>query len=185
MGDLCHDKIKNIEFRNYRTFELKFTRNLEMQKAPEIFRFVELILQSAIRQYLSIESHMEDFLQQINLNLSASSLEVLGEKAFPEGHIDILIKETIPIGRSNRIILEVKTGKAYPKDIEQVSKYTEEMGTECAKGILVASTFSNKVMSLSKEIALFSYDFGGLNLSKKVDFTQIVNNLKLCIKREP
>lgn len=184
MGDLYLNKVNKFEFIDYETFELKFTRNLKMQKIPETFKFVELILQSTIRQYLSIESHMEDFLKQININLPTSSLEVLGEKAFPEGHIDILIKEAIPVGKSDKVILEVKTGKANPKDIEQVSRYAEEMGTECLKGILIALSFSDKVISLAKakEIALFSYDFGSLNLREKIDFAQIVKNLKLKFK---
>lgn len=184
MGDLYPDKLNKFEFTDYRTFGLKFTRNSKIQKTPEIFRFVELILQSAIKQYLSIESNMRDFLDQAKIILSTADLEVLSEKALPEGHIDILIKESIPIGQSRKIILEVKTGAAHQKDIEQISGYVEEMGSECIKGVLIASVFSNKVVPYAreKEIALFTYDFDNINFNEKVSFDQIINKLRLIFK---
>lgn len=184
MGELYTEQVKKFNYKDYKTFNLTFTKRVQLKNVPETFRFSELILQSVIRQYLSIESNMKDFLGPIKIVLSTSGFEVLGEKAFPEGHIDILIKESVPIGKSRKMILEVKTGAAHQKDIEQIRGYVEEIGGECIKGVLIASTFSNKVISYAreKEIALFTYDLDNINFNKKVDFDQIVSKLRLIFK---
>jgi len=181
MGDLYKDNTKKFDTENYKTFDLSFTKSSSSMKPPETFKFIEFILQSAIRQHLYIEKNMKDLLQKTKVNLSPSTLEVLGEKAFPEGHIDILIKEAIPIGKSNSLILEIKTGAAHQKDVEQINKYVEELGNECLKGVLMASKFSGKIISLAKEknVALFTYNFDNLDFSQRIEFNQLVDAISL------
>jgi hypothetical protein len=49
-------------------------------------------------------------------NLNADDLEVLGEKALSEGHVDILIKDRVPIVQARKIAIEVKLQKAQRND---------------------------------------------------------------------
>ena len=85
---------ENLEFDNYETFIPMLTFNRILASPPETFHFQELILQSIIRQYLSKAPNLQTFLRYCNLSgVEATDFEVLGEKALPEGHIDILIKD--------------------------------------------------------------------------------------------
>jgi RecB family endonuclease NucS len=71
-----------------------------------------------------------------------SALEILGEKALTQGHIDLLLKHRIPIGSSVKIPIEVKTAKAQMKDLAQLRGYMDELLGECKIGILIAAEFS-------------------------------------------
>ena len=102
MGKLYLKNFHEFKYEEYEPFELMFTKNRGLIKNPEVFLFQELILQSTIRQFLSKSDNLQRLLTAVRVNLQSSSLEVLGEKAFPEGHIDILIKESVPIGQSRR-----------------------------------------------------------------------------------
>jgi|Deesub1362A_J573_1020465.scaffolds.fasta_scaffold02719_4 hypothetical protein len=86
-----------------------------------LFPFSEVILQSVIRQYLSVDINLKQFIDQLDLNLPLKGdLEVLGEKALAEGHIDLLVKEAIPVGFSKKMIIEVKTSSGTIGDVTQV-----------------------------------------------------------------
>lgn len=180
MGKLYSKNHQEFQYKDYESFELMFTKNKDLIKSPEIFGFQELILQSTIRQFLGKSDNLQKFFNSIQTGLQSSSFEVLGEKAFPEGHIDVLIKESVPIGQSRKIIIEVKTGAGGQKDIDQVAGYVNEISEECIRGVLIASKFSNKVIKKAKEknISLVAYsislDFNGL-----VSFDQVLNNLQL------
>jgi len=63
-------------------------------------------------------------------------MEVLSEKAFPHGHVDILIKDAMPIGFSKKIIVEVKLGSATKKDFEQLKSYMKEIGRDVSPACL-------------------------------------------------
>jgi RecB family endonuclease NucS len=69
---------------------------------------------------------------------------VLGEKAFPEGHVDILIKDHSPAGYCRKLVIEVKIGVVQKRDIEQLHKYMTELGEECKKGRLLGKKISKK-----------------------------------------
>jgi RecB family endonuclease NucS len=92
---------------------------------------------------------------------SAEIFEVLGEKAFPEGHVDILVKEATPIGVTRKIIIEVKTSAATRQDLNQLKTYTEEIGDECIAAVLIARDFSPSIIKMAKDkqIKLVSYAF--------------------------
>jgi hypothetical protein len=152
MGEPHKGKIEKLDIK-YEIFTPKFTRDRKEINVPKIFFFQEIILQALIRQHLSKPENMENFLNIISINeLDAKNLEVLGEKALPEGHIDILIKEATPMGTSKKIIVEVKTGKASEKNFEQLKDYINELGEECIRGVLIAKDFSKKPQAKFKNI---------------------------------
>lgn len=182
MGSLYHKPVENLVFGNYETFVPKITWDRNSVLPPEIFYFQEFILQSLIRQWLSNNSNLQNAFDSSNLNsLQAKEFEVLGEKALPEGHIDILIKDCIPAGYSRKIIVEVKLGKAQPRDIAQLLKYTEELGRECVGGILIAKDFSKKIRqgSGNKGVKCFNYSFGQIDKKGKYCIDDLTPNFKL------
>ncbi len=136
----------------------KFTRQKSSEKNPEIFLFKELILQTLIRHYLSNVNNLSSFLENIGVDeLRPDELEILGEKALPEGHIDLLIKESTPIGMTRKIIIEVKLGRANNNDFNQLEKYLSEFGKECLKGVLIAAFFNKKALKDYGHIAKIKY----------------------------
>lgn len=180
MGKLYSKNLHEFKYGDYEQFKLTFTKNKNLINIPEVFLFQELILQSTIRQFLGKSDNLQRLLTSVGKDLQPDSLEILGEKAFPEGHVDILIKESVPIGQSRKIIIEVKTGAGSQKDIDQIKSYVDEISEECIRGILIASKFSNKVIKYAqgKNISLVAYsissDFNGL-----ISFAQILNDLQL------
>lgn len=121
---------------------------------------------------------MKKFLNMIEIdNLDPKELEILGEKALPEGHIDLLIKESVPIGSSKNIIIEVKLNKATRKDFEQLSFYVKEFGDECLKGVLIAKDFSKKAVEEFPQIIPIRYRLEFYN--KPQPFAKLLNSLKL------
>lgn len=119
-------------------------------------------MQSLVRQYLCYNENLTKFLSEFGVaQASAEIFEVLGEKAFPEGHVDILVKEATPIGVTRKIIIEVKTSAATRQDLNQLKTYTEEIGDECIAAVLIARDFSPSIIKMAKDkqIKLVSYAF--------------------------
>lgn len=161
MGNLWEEHISTLELANYEMFTPHFTKNRDAIMIPEVFQFHEFILQSLVRQYLCNNENLTKFSSEFGIaQASAEIFEVLGEKALPEGHVDILVKEATPIGVSRKIIIEVKTGIATRRDLNQLKTYTEEIGYECIAAILIARDFSPSVIKIAKDkhIKLASYD---------------------------
>jgi len=146
MGQIYTKPLDQLMIDGYETFIPAIVWDKKLQMAPEIFYFQEIILQSLIRQHLSENENLQALFEGFELTgFRAEDFEVLGEKALAEGHVDILIKNRVPVGYSKKIILEVKTGDAKEKDIEQLESYIKEMGEECVAGALIARKFSKKV----------------------------------------
>ncbi|HLE75287.1 MAG TPA: hypothetical protein VI864_04495 [Candidatus Bathyarchaeia archaeon] len=163
MGSL-HGQAEKLEMQGYETFIPKFIRNRKLASPPEVYPLQEMVLQAAIRQFLSENRNIDSLLKLVGVcDLDVEKLEVLGEKALPEGHVDILIKEAIPIGLSKKVVVEVKMAKAHDKDIEQLEKYVVELETECVGGILIAKEFPQKIIQKSGK-----RDGVGLNLVKYI-----------------
>jgi hypothetical protein len=147
MGTLAGSSIDPLFLPEYTTFALRFTRNRELLKTPETLRFRETILQSAIRRHLMTDENLERLFSQSSLGPSTvGALEILGEKAITQGHIDLLLKQRVPLGSSPKIPIEVKTPKAQPKDLAQLRGYMDELLDECPLGILIASDFTKDVV---------------------------------------
>jgi hypothetical protein len=160
MGYLWNEHWSKLDLSKYETFIPHFSKKKEEILIPEVFPFNEFILQSLIRQYLCNDKNLGSFLSDIGVtDISPDKFEVLGEKAFPEGHVDILIKEATPIGMTRKIIIEVKTSAATKQDLNQLKNYAEEIGGECTAAVLIAKEFSSSVIKMAndKHIKLSSY----------------------------
>lgn len=182
LGELYDETISSLNLKEYETFLPRFTKFQNNVSPPEIFRFIEIVLQAIIRQHLSDKHNLDAFLHQIGLEtLDSNKFEVLGEKALAEGHVDILIKEAIPIGLARKIIIEVKTGLARLQDITQLSMYMDEMGNECLAGVLIAKDFSRKVLQEAKRqgISTFAYKLGIIESGVPVTFNEIKGDFQL------
>lgn len=182
MGTLHSRPIENLDLDGYETFSPMLTWNRNLISSPEVFHFQEFILQALIRQWLSQDANLQGMFDSSGLNnFQAKDFEILGEKALPEGHIDILIKDCIPAGYSRKIIVEVKTGKAKSLDICQLGNYVSEMGEECVLGILITQNFSKKVQQESENMGIkcFTYSFSQIDKMQKYSFKELKSNLRL------
>lgn len=179
MGERFSENVEKLEFPSV-DFVPKFSTNKSLIKIPYVFPLRELILQSAIRHYLCDRERLQKFLESISVNeLMAENLEVLGEKALSVGHIDIFIKEAIPIGESKSIMVEIKGGKASTKHFEQLEDYLKELGSECLRGVLIARDFSKKTLPAVKaKIVPLKYAFT-CDLSTPRNFGELVEHLRL------
>ena len=182
MGIPYNKPVENLIINDYETFTPMLTWDRSSALPPEIFFFQEFILQSLIRQHLSLDTHLQAFFNSSSLNnLQAKDFEALGEKALPEGHIDILIKDCIPAGYTRKIIIEVKTGKAKPQDVAQLATYVSEMGEECVLGVLIARDFPKKVQQESgnKGIKCFIYSFDQIDKTQKYFLDELKSKFQL------
>jgi hypothetical protein len=161
MGSLYDRTVRPFPTTNHPTFIPRFTWDKAYASPPEVWRFQELILQAIVRQRLA-DGNLQNLLEDLGLkNLEAKDFEVLGEKAFPEGHVDILIKEATPAGLARKLIVEVKTGRSDAGDVTQLSNYMKEIGDECIGGALIACSFPTNVLhkARSEGIGTFVYSF--------------------------
>lgn len=189
MGNI-NEQVERLEIQGYDTFIPRFTKNRSLISRPEIYPLQEVIIQAVIKQFLSENRNLGSFLNLIDIeNLDAGTLEVLSEKALPEGHVDILIKEATPIGRSKKIILEVKASKAQAKDVAQLEKYVNELGTECIAGILISREFPKGVIKKigrqdNNVLKLVTFNFNNYSPNECYTFEQLKEKLRLdTIKR--
>jgi hypothetical protein len=185
MGNLWNEQVGRLEVQGYETFTPKFVRNRKLASPPETFPLQEIILQTLVRQFLTDGGNLNGLLGFVRINnLDVEKLEVLGEKAIPEGHIDILIKEAIPIGLSRKIILEVKMGKALDRDIEQLERYANELGIECIAGILIAEEFTKNVVQKAQKqgdrgLHLVKYCLKDFSSEESYTFEQLKEKIEL------
>lgn len=181
MGHIHSEPTENLTIDSYELFNPMLTWNRNFAAPPEIFYFQEFILQSLIRQHLSLNTNLQTFFNTCALNnLQAKDFEVLGEKALPEGHIDILIKDRLPVGYNRKIVIEVKTGNAKARDIVQLGDYVSEIGEECLLGILIAGNFPKKLEleADNKRIKCFIYTFGQLDKSQKYTLEELKSKIQ-------
>ena len=147
MGTVADGAVEPLAMPEYTTFTPRFTRTKSLVKSPEVIRFRETILQSAIRRNLMLEGNLQRLLNQLGLkDTGADELEILGEKALPEGHIDLLMKRRVPLGSALKIPIEVKTNRAQSRDLAQLRGYMKELHGECPLGVLIASDFAGSAV---------------------------------------
>jgi hypothetical protein len=161
------------------------TRNRSLFSRPEVFPLQELIIQSLIRRFLSENCNLSSFLELVDVkDLDVETLEVLGEKALPSGHVDILIKEAAPMGRSKKLVLEIKAAKAQSKDVEQLEKYVEELGEECTAGILIAREFPKRIIQKigmqDKNLKLVTYGLSNFSPDEVYTFEQLLGKIRFA-----
>jgi len=180
MGEPSQDGAENLSLPVHSEFVPRFTRNPKLVNPPEVSRFVEFILQTAIRHHLSDAAELRGLLERHNLAIGqAGSLELIGEKALTQGHVDLLLKPRVPLGSSLRVPMEVKLNKAEKKDLAQLRRYMDELG-ECPGGILVADGFGKNVArdAPSHHVKLVNYHFDG-NMREARTFDEICRGLHL------
>ncbi len=161
------------------TCEPRFVFARKDAELPCLIPFDELILQAAIRIGLGDPRRLSDFLSGIKISgLDTTDVEILGEKALSYGHIDLLIKESVPIGRASKVAIEVKLRKASESDVAQIKQYAEELGPECLGAALVAESFQKKAIRAAEAngIRLVKYRLD-LPVGTPSTFDSIVNNL--------
>jgi hypothetical protein len=181
MGALAEQPVLPLPMGQYTTFTPHFTRSKDLVRTPEVSRFKEPILQSAIRRHLMSETNLQMLLSRLSFDgIRAGELEVLGEKALPEGHIDLLLKQRVPLGSGLKIPIEVKTKTAQPKDLEQLRAYMDELRGECPIGILIAGDFNKRVIGGAKNgtVKLVRYALNA-DLMKAQTFEEIHEGLSL------
>ncbi len=166
MGRPINEELEPIDL-NSETFEPKIVFDRKLQKIPERFYFKELILQSLVRRKMQDEVLCE-ILQYFNIDDNPKNFEILGEKALPEGFVDIFIKLKHPSGANKYFLVEVKTGKAQRKDVEQLEGYLNEFGGEVIGGVLVAKSFSKSII---KESRLLPVKYNFHQIDKKLGYT--------------
>jgi len=181
MGDIHSEPSNNLTIESYEVFNPTLIWNRSFAVPPEVFYFQEFILQSLIRQHLSLNTNLQTFFDSCGLNnLQAEDFEVLGEKALPEGHIDILIKDRTPVGYNRKVVIEVKTGNAKAQDIVQLGDYVSEIGEECVLGVLIARDFPRKLERESDNgrIKRFIYAFGQIDKSHKYTLEELKSKIQ-------
>lgn len=181
LGDLHAGKIEVLPDKAARFSPLvAFARALV--NPPYVYPFSELILQALTKKHLSAPANLSAFLGALGLtHLSAQSMEVLGERALPEGHVDILIKDSTPVGRSSKIAIEVKLGDATISDIDQLGRYVQELGIECEAGVLIVRKVSSKVLSYAntKRLNIFTYDLSVPTEEARLGFSELLSLFRL------
>ncbi len=187
MGTIYSKPVEHLIINDYDTFTPMLTWNRSLASPPETFYFQEVILQSMIRQWLSDHTNLQFMLNSMDLpHLQAQDFEVLGEKALPEGHIDILIKDRIPTGYSRKVIIEIKLGQAQLKHVLQLKNYIDEIGQECLVGTLIARGFPKKVQmeAENNRVECLTYSFGQVNMTRKYSFAELRSNLTISLPKE-
>ncbi len=182
MGDLYPSTPDKLDLDTYEVFIPLFTWSRSLESPPDVFCLKEIILQSIIRQWLSNIENLRNLFNACDLkNFSPENFEVLGEKAMSEGYIDILIKDAVPAGYSRKVIIEVKNSAAQPKDLKQLKGYADEMGSECLKAIIIARSFSKKVLREAQRegISCFIYSFNGVDMMQSHAFNELKANFQL------
>lgn len=179
MGERFSDSFEKLEISST-TYVPQFSTEKSAIRTPYVFPFKEVILQSIIRNYLCNRDYLQKFLEDISVDeVKAENLEVLGERALPEGHVDIFIKEAVPIGESKSILVEIKKEKASAKDFEQLAAYLLEFGTECMRAVLIAKDFGKKsLLPHMGKITALKYSIS-CDLSSPQSFEELVKRVKL------
>jgi hypothetical protein len=158
-------------------FEPKFAR--VRKRENEVYPLREVIVQAILRHHLLDRERLKEFLNQVGVS-EEEELEVLGEKALPQGYVDILIKRARPRGENRMVAIEVKLSRATDKDAKQLEGYMDELGSECVAGILMAEGFSRRLKRRGRlHFARYTFD---LDLSKPHTFQELLRALKVDFK---
>ena len=160
LGNISQREPDPLDLSPYSSFEPSFVGLRSKQEVPRVFVFAEPILHTLLRRYLEKQEHQRTLLLEMGISPgSLGELEALGEKALPEGHIDILLKEKTPIAQARQIVIEVKKGIGRQADLEQLLRYKAICGPDCVGAGLVAAGFPSSVVRQAKEqgVACASY----------------------------
>lgn len=160
MGKLASSDLELLQVSDAQTFTPLFTNDKSKTGMPGTFLFRELFLQAMVRRHLALPDNLRSFLAGTGLaSADIVDLEVLSEKAFPEGHVDLLIKEATPRGLSRKVVVEVKRRAAARKDIDQLAKYRQTLGEECVGAILLTGATSKRARQLASDAGVIALQY--------------------------
>ncbi len=182
MGSVYTSPTPVLDLNNVEAFVPRLTWDANRVSRPEVYKFQEYILQSLLRRWLSKQANLQRVLDTMGSpDLRSRDFEVLGEKALPEGHVDLLIKDIVPLGNCRKIVVEVKAGKAQGADIEQLRTYVDELGRECVGGILVCKEISERTVGLAtvNRIGCFVYSFQGMGLLGDKSVEEVLDKFRM------
>lgn len=175
--DAC---VSRWEAPGWRTFtpRINVQDRRSFDRAPEVWPFRELLLQALVRRKLKTPEVLERLLRWFGLS-AEWEWEALGEKALPQGYVDILIKPARPQGRNVYIPVEVKLGKAGPADLEQLEAYRRELGIESRPGILVAAEFSKRIADHARRTGIRLIRYSLNSRQNLASFDELMEGLSL------
>ncbi len=182
LGELYAASADALRLDSPQPFEPRFTFRADAVNRPEVYPFQEIILQSLIKRRLSDPIALQEVLQAVGAtDLKAESLEALSERAFPEGHVDLLVKEAVAIGSARQLVVEVKTGLMNLADIKQTVAYRELIGAECAGALMIGSGIRRSAEQTAKDfgVTLGRYAFEGLRDGDSFSFAELLDALRL------
>ena len=165
------------DIEGWKIFTPKISFSKELTNPPRVFPMREVILQSLIRKTLE-RSVLGDVLEAFEIEENPRDFEVLGEKALPSGHVDLLIKPRHPVGRNPKVLVEVKPGSAGKVDLKQLKAYLKESGPETVGGILIAKSFKKNI-SEEPNIRFWSYISDGVKKERAYTYEELMNRLKI------
>lgn len=181
MGQLYADSVAQLQV-DAEGFQPRLTFDRNEVDPPQVYRFSEVMLQALLKKHLRQVRNLRALLTAMGLDhLKSEQMEVLGELALPEGQIDVVVKVATPIGVSHSVAVEVKTGTATARDIDQLAQYVQAMGGECQGGLLVAHRTTPGAVSAATKNGLYVwlYYFDGLEHASEVTFEELYQAFRL------
>lgn len=129
-------------------------------------KFKEEILHVLLRRRLADPEKLAEFVQMTGFpEFLDRDIEVLGERALPEGHLDLLLKDAKPVGDSLQLPIEVKLNRCNESHLEQLRGYVEQLKPECPGGILLAETIPQD-FNVPDDVSLVRAKFDGIDMSE-------------------
>ncbi len=176
MGTHAKDVSVKHKFKEkFETFEPVFNlRTNQNDWNSGIFKLSEKILQTLIRK--KIKNRPEKFLSMIDVNENMNHIEVIGEKALPEGHVDIIIKERYPVESVKAILIEVKKGRANKDAVNQLLSYKKSVRYDVIRLVLIAKDFPKQLHSV-KNIVFLKYEIK--TEKETLTFSELLNALEI------
>lgn len=180
MGEKVSDEKKEMILDESLLFEPMITFEKEKENPPYVYKFHELILQALIRKKLKL-GYLNQLLKELELPYSFSDFDVIGEKALPEGYVDLFLKQRHPVGTDSYILIEIKTRKASKKDFEQLQKYLGYVEEEAKAAILIARDFPKSLKDYisSPLIKAYRYSFDSISSDRVYTFDELLEKLTL------
>ncbi|WP_346765909.1 hypothetical protein [Thermococcus sp. 9N3] len=165
------------ETSKWKAFMPKITFSRELIDLPRVFPMREVLLQSLLRKAIE-RNFLDGLLETFKIDRNPEDFEVLGEKALPSGHVDLLIKPKHPLGRAPRILVEVKLGSAGKEDLKQLKAYIKESGPETVGGVLIAKSFKKNIEE-EPDIKFWSYGFGNITREATYTYEELFGKIRL------
>lgn len=146
---------------------------------PAENKFKEEILHVLLRRRLSDPEKLAEFVEMTGFSeLLDREIEVLGERALPEGHLDLVLKDANPVGESLQLPIEVKLNRCNDSHLEQLRGYIDQLKPECPGGVLLAETIPRD-FDVPEDVSLVRAEFDGLDMGKPQTLAAMEDALSL------